>query len=228
MLFPIGDENIKGGHRPLFSYSLIILNILVFGYQMQLGGGLGAFIQKFGSIPSEIMAGEGLFTLFTSMFLHGGVMHLFGNMLFLWIFADNIEAVVGNLRFLMFYLVAGLIAHAAHIAYDPQSIVPTVGASGAIAGVMGAYLVMFPHSRIRVLFIVFPFNVSAYIFLGLWIFLQVQSGMGTLEMRGEQIGGVAYWAHIGGFVFGVLYGFYYRFRRGRPPFGKNAMKHELV
>lgn len=223
MLFPIGDENIQGGHRPLFSYSFLVLNILVFVYQFQMGDQLGAFIQQFGSVPARIMAGENLLSLLTSIFLHGGLMHLLGNMLFLWIFADNIEAVVGNMRFLIFYLLGGLVAHAAHIAYDPASTVPTVGASGAIAAVMGAYLVMFPRSRVRVLFLIFPFYVSAYIFLGLWIYFQIQSGIGSLSMRGEQVGGVAYWAHIGGFVFGVLFGLYYRAVRKLPPFGKNRM-----
>ncbi|NRB64296.1 MAG: rhomboid family intramembrane serine protease [Saprospiraceae bacterium] len=207
MLFPIGDENIKGGHKPIFSYSLILVNVLIFAYEMQLGDRIGDFVNTFGATPREVVAGNNLFTLFTSIFLHGSFMHLLGNMLFLWIFADNIEAVVGNIRFMLFYLLGGLVAHAAHIAYDPTSIVPTVGASGSIAAVMGAYLVMFPKSKVRVLFIIFPFKIPAFLFLGLWIYLQIQSGIGSLEMRGEQVGGVAYWAHIGGFVFGVLYGF---------------------
>jgi len=227
MFFPIGDDNIKGGHRPIFSYSLILINVVIFGYEMQLGGGLNAFVRTYGAIPSEIMQGADLYTLLTSTFLHGGIMHLLGNMLFLWIFADNIEAVIGNMRFLIFYLLGGLVAHAAHIAYDPSSMVPTVGASGAIAAVMGAYLVMFPRSRVRVLFLIFPFHIPAFIFLGLWIYFQLESGIGSLQMRGEQIGGVAYWAHIGGFVFGVLYGFYYRAARNMPPFGKQRLDHEI-
>lgn len=209
MLFPIGDDNIKGGHFPLFSYGLIALNVLAFIYQGMQGAQQEAFLYQYGAIPAAIVHGEQWHTLLTSMFLHGGLGHLLGNMLFLWIFADNIEATIGSRRFLIFYLLAGLAAQAGHIYFDPYSTVPTIGASGAISGVMGAYMVMYPASRVRVLFLIFPFYLPAFLFLGIWIYLQFQSGMGVLEQSVEG-GGIAYWAHIGGFVFGLFAGWYYR------------------
>lgn len=211
MLFPIGDDQIKGGHFPLFSYAFILFNIVIFWYQFTLPvEQIEAFVFEYGSIPAETMRGEDWHTLFTSMFLHGGIMHLVGNMLFLWVFADNIEASVGNFKFLVFYLLGGLVAHAAHIYFNPNSVIPTVGASGAISAVMGAYLVMFPSSRVKMLFIVFVFRIPAILFLGFWIVQQWLSGMAALETATTETTGVAWWAHIGGFVFGVLAGFYFR------------------
>lgn len=215
MLFPIGDDNIKGGHFPLFSYGLIVLNVLVFIYQGMQGSYQEGFVYQYGAIPAELLRGQHLYTLFTSLFLHGGLGHLLGNMLFLWIFADNIEATIGNRRFVLFYLMAGLAAQVAHIYFDPYSTIPTIGASGAISGVMGAYMVMYPASRVRVLFLIFPFYIPAFLFLGIWIYMQFQSGMGVLE-QAVQGGGIAYWAHIGGFLFGLLAGLYYRSRDFRP------------
>ena len=212
MIFPIGDDNIKGGHYPLFSYAIILVNTLVFIWQNWGGQDPWVFVSTFGAIPGEIVRGKDLYTLITSIFLHGGLAHFLGNMLFLWIFADNIEATVGNGRFLGFYLLAGLAAHAAHIALNLHSEVPTIGASGAISGVMGAYMIMFPGSRIRVLFLVFPFYLPSIVFLGFWIYFQFQSGLGELQAAPGDTGGVAYWAHIGGFVFGVVAGIYYRAR----------------
>lgn len=212
MLFPIGDDNIKGGYFPLFSYGLILANILVYIWQGQQGPYQEAFVYHFGAIPNEIIRGQDLFSLFTSMFLHGGLAHLIGNMLFLWIFADNIEGTIGNLRFIAFYLLAGLAAHAVNIAVSPYSTIPTIGASGAISGVMGAYLVLYPASRVRVLLLIFPVYLPAFLFLGIWIYMQVESGMGILH-QGGQGSGVAYWAHIGGFVFGVLAGLFLKKRR---------------
>ncbi len=210
MIFPIGDDQVKGGYFPLFSYGFILLNIGIFIYQSMIPGEyVEALWGQFGSVPVEIINGRNLHTLFTSMFLHGDFMHLLGNMLFLWVFADNIEATVGNFRFLIFYALGGLIAVAGHIYFNMESTVPMVGASGAISAVMGAYLVMFPHSRIKLLFIIFPFRVSAWIFLVLWIWQQWISGTSSLADGGAG-GGVAWWAHIGGFAFGLLMGFYYR------------------
>jgi membrane associated rhomboid family serine protease len=210
MFFPIGDDNIKGGFSPIMSYSLIAANIFAFVLELQQGSNINNFLNEFGAVPALILSGERPFTLFTSTFLHAGVMHILGNMLFLWIFADNIEAIIGNTRFLIFYLLGGLAAHATHIFFNPSSMIPTVGASGAIAAVMGAYLVLFPKSQIKVLFIVFPFRVSAYIFLGLWIFSQFQSSLGSLTSNTAEGAGVAYWAHVGGFVFGIAAGVYFR------------------
>lgn len=211
MIFPIGDDQVKGGYTPYFSYSFIAINVLIFFFQASLPTGqLQSFIFEYGSIPTETVQGQDLFTLFTSMFLHGGWMHLIGNMLFLWVFADNIEATIGNFSFLIFYVLGGLAAHAAHIYFNIGSDIPTVGASGAISAVMGAYLVMFPTSRIKMWVFFFTFRIMAIFFLGFWILQQWMSGTAALNTVGESSGGVAWWAHIGGFIFGVLMGLYYR------------------
>lgn len=213
MLFPIGDDQVKGGHFPLFSYLFIAINTAIFLFQASLPGvELEAFIFDYGSIPYNTLQGEELYSVFTSMFLHGGWMHLIGNMLFLWVFADNIEATIGSSRFLVFYFLGGILAQLTHIYFNTASTVPTVGASGSISAIMGAYLVMFPASRIKVLFFLFVFRVPALIFLGIWIWQQWLSGTAALSINTAQSAGIAYWAHIGGFVFGVLGGFYYRFR----------------
>jgi membrane associated rhomboid family serine protease len=211
MIFPIGDDNVKGGSFPYVSYGFIAMNVLIFLYQTTLSGAqLENLFFYFGSIPQEISTGQDLYTLLTSMFLHGGWLHLLGNMLFLWVFADNIEATIGNLRFLLFYLVGGLFAAFGHIYFNLSSSLPRVGASGAISAVLGAYLVMYPASRIKVLFFLFVFRVPALIFLGFWIYQQTISGIGELNVPSAQTEGVAWWAHIGGFAFGLLAGFYFR------------------
>ncbi|NJL75467.1 MAG: rhomboid family intramembrane serine protease [Saprospiraceae bacterium] len=211
MIFPIGDDQVKGGYFPLFSYAFIALNIAVFVYEVRLmeANEFDNFLIQWGAIPKEIVNQQDLITLFTSMFLHGGWMHILGNMLFLWIFADNIEAVVGSFRFFVFYFLGGLAAHAAHIYFNIDSEIPTVGASGAISAVMGAYLVMFPVSQIKMLFLVFTFRIPALLFLGFWIFQQWNAGVSSFSETAEHAG-VAWWAHIGGFVFGVLAGLYFR------------------
>ena len=217
MLFPFGDDQVKGGYFPIFSYGFIALNIIIFLFQTSLPPAqLQAFIYEYGAIPEETTHGADLYTLITSMFLHGGWAHLIGNMLFLWVFADNIEATIGNLHFLIFYLIGGLAAHAAHIYFNWDSQVPTVGASGAISAVMGAYLVMFPTSRVKMLFFFFIFRIPAILFLGFWIAQQWLSGTAALSAETVQSEGVAWWAHIGGFVFGVIAGFYFRFNYPRP------------
>ncbi|MCB0635162.1 MAG: rhomboid family intramembrane serine protease [Lewinella sp.] len=209
MIVPFGDDQVRGGHYPIFSYGFIALNVIVFIMQAQMPAGqFQSFVETYGSIPAEITQGQDWYTLITSMFLHGSWGHLLGNMLFLWIFADNIEATIGNLRFLLFYIVGGLAAHAGHILFNLGSPVPTVGASGAISAVMGAYLIMFPRSRIKMLLLFFIIRIPAWLFLGFWIFQQ--TSYGTQALQGSQAGGVAWWAHIGGFAFGVLAGFYYR------------------
>lgn len=211
MIFPIGDDQVKGGYFPLFSYAFIILNVLIFLYQISLEPSLQeAFVYEYGSIPREILRGEDWFTLFTSMFLHGGWMHLIGNMLFLWVFADNIEATIGSFRFVIFYFIGGLAAHAAHIYFNWDSSIVTVGASGAISAVMGAYLVMFPSSRVRVLILFFTVRIPAILFLGFWIWQQSANGLAALEINTAESAGVAWWAHIGGFVYGAIAGLYYR------------------
>ena len=212
MVFPIGDDQVRGGAFPLFSYIFLGLNVLVFFYQVSLGPAIGDFVTEYGSIPAETMRGEDYFTLFTSMFLHGGWMHLIGNMLFLWVFADNIEQIVGNVPFILFYILGGLAAHAGHIFFNMSSTIPTVGASGAIAAVLGAYLVMFPSSKIKILVLMFfrSFRVPALLFLGFWIVQELISGFASLGPATAETAGIAYWAHIGGFVFGVLAGFLFK------------------
>ncbi len=210
MFFPIGDDQVKGGHKPLFSYSLIAVNVAIFLYEFSLGPELSnIFVTEYGAIPFEILSGSDLYTLISSMFLHGGWMHLIGNMLFLWVFADNIEAVIGTFNFIIFYVIGGIVATSVHIFFNPYSEIPMVGASGAISAVMGTYLIMFPASRIKVLIIIFftVVYVPALFFLGIWIVQQMVAGMGSLNEMAEESSGVAWWAHIGGFVFGVIAGF---------------------
>lgn len=213
MFFPVGDDNVEDGHPPIFSYLFLVLNIAVFVFQSSLPeGARSSFVEHFGVIPAEISRGIDLQTLFSGIFLHGSWLHLLGNMLYLWIFADNIEAVVGHFRFLIFYLAGGILSGLTQVVISPDSGVPCIGASGAIAAVMGAYIVMFPKSRIRMFFILFftIFYIPAWVFLGIWFVQQVSSGLGVLGMSGEDAGGIAWWAHIGGFAFGLLTGYYYR------------------
>ena len=169
MIFPIGDDQIKGGYKPIFSYTFIVINVILFLYEMvlQSNGQLTGFINHFGATPVNILSGEDYYTLFTNMFLHGGWMHLIGNMLFLWIFADNIEASIGNLKFLLFYLAGGIAASLIHVALNTHSHIPSIGASGAISAVMGSYLIMFPKSRVKVLVIYFfrSFYLSGFCIL---------------------------------------------------------------
>ncbi len=208
MFFPVGDDPNIGQHKPIFAYAFLVANVLVFLYQLTLATpDCKRFMIHFGTIPLEIMNGEDLFTLLTSIFLHAGFLHIVGNMLFLWVFADNIESVIGPARFVLFYLMGGLVASAIHILFYPSSTVPTVGASGAIAAVLGAYIVMFPKSKIKIRFLFFkPFQMTALIFLGIWFVQNLFSGLGSLGPESAQSGGVAWWAHIGGFVFGALLG----------------------
>ena len=211
MFLPIGDDQVRGGFTPHLAYGLIVVNVAIFIYQSSLEPfQIEQFLTTYGSIPKEISSGEDYFTLLTSMFLHGGFMHLAGNMLFLWIFADNVEASVGSKVFLVVYLLSGLAAHFGQIWFDPDSNVPMVGASGALAGIMGAYLVMFPRSQVRGYLFVFRVALPAFAFLIFWFVQQSFSGYASLQAAHEQGGGVAWWAHIGGFLFGVLAGFWMR------------------
>jgi len=190
---------------PGVTISLITLNVLVFVYQATLSPAeVEDFILVFGLVPADFS----MLTMFTSMFVHGGLAHVGGNLLYLWIFGDNIEDRLGHTRFLMFYLACGAVAALSQAAMDPGSVIPMVGASGAIAGVMGGYFVLYPHSRVLTLF-PFPimiFEVPAIFFLGLWFFVQFLSGLGSLAAAAgtELPGGVAFWAHVMGFVAGVM------------------------
>ena len=215
MIFPIGDEQVQGGHKPFFSYLLIGINILVFMIQVTMPPGLQqGFVLEFGVIPNEIIHGKDYFTLLTNMFLHGGWMHLIGNMLFLWVFADNIEAVIGKMLFILFYIGGGLAASGAHILFNADSAIPAIGASGAISAVLGAYLVMFPSSKIKVfvLFLFRSFYMPALFFLGIWGVQQFINGFISIVPSSAYTSSVAWWAHIGGFVFGLASGFMIRRR----------------
>jgi len=220
MLFPIGDDQVKGGYYPFFSYAFIVLNTLVFLYQSTLSvPAFETFVMTYGAVPAEVMQGGHFLTLFTSMFLHGSWLHLIGNMVFLWIFADNIEATIGSFRFLLFYFIGGLAAHAGHIYFNLGSEIPTVGASGAIAAVMGGYLILFPSSKIKMLFIFFIIRIPDFVFLLFWIIQQVTLGNADLQAVPVATAGVAWWAHIAGFAYGVIAGFYYRLNYPRPTDG---------
>ena len=213
MIFPIGDDQVQGGHKPLFSYTFIGLNVLIFLYQLSLPlPQCQGFLIHFGVIPAEALAGQDLYTFITNMFLHGGWMHLIGNMMFLWVFADNIEAIVGNARFFLFYILGGVVASVVHVMFNVGSPIPAVGASGAIAAVLGAYLVMFPRSKVKLIVILFfyTFRIPAILFLGIWIAQQLLNGVGAIGGNSAHTGGVAWWAHIGGFGFGLLAGLLFR------------------
>jgi membrane associated rhomboid family serine protease len=219
MFIPIGDDQVHGGYKPIFTYALILLNVAVFFYEITIPVETSElFILQFGAIPSHILSGQDYLTLISCMFLHGGWLHLIGNMLFLWIFADNIEAIVGTFNFMLFYILGGIVASVIHVFFNPFSEVPMVGASGAISAVMGAYLILFPASRIKVfiIFILSSVYVPAIFFLGFWIIQQMFAGIGSINEVSSHSTGVAWWAHIGGFVFGIVSGFLARKQfRGR-------------
>ncbi len=200
-MFPIWDDQVKWWYTLLFTWLIIAINVMVFLYQYSLGDNvLEQFYNTYAVIPSMIMDGQHLYTLITSMFLHGGWAHLLGNMLFLWVFGDNIEARIGNFKFLIFYLATWIIASFAHILTDVNSLIPSLWASGAISWVLWAYLALFPWARIKVLDLRFwqTYFVPAGQFLIYWIVIQVVTGIGSLSIAWG--GGVAYFAHIGGFA----------------------------
>jgi membrane associated rhomboid family serine protease len=238
MIFPIADDNTGRATTPIVNYLLIAINILVFVFLQGLGSN-EKFTYAFSTVPLEIETGRDVvtpdrvvvepttgqrllipglqptpltvyLTLITSMFMHGGIAHIFGNMLFLWIFGDNVEDHLGHVRYLIFYLVCGILASLAHVftsimfASDPSSLlIPSLGASGAISGVLGGYIVLHPHRRVTVFLFRFLTQVPAYVAIGIWFAFQLISGLGMLG-SGSQQGGVAYGAHIGGFIAGVV------------------------
>jgi membrane associated rhomboid family serine protease len=211
-MFPIGDDDSARRTMPVVTYALIALNIIVFF--IELNGG-DAFIKQWAFVPSRFISSPAseVSTIFTAMFMHGGWLHLFGNMLYLWIFGDNVEDEFGHLKFLAFYLLCGIAATFAQFHFSMQSSVPNVGASGAIAGVLGAYIVMFPAARVNVLVARQVVALPAVAVLGFWIVLQLFSGVGSIAQTADT-GGVAYMAHIGGFAAGLLMSFLFRGRRG--------------
>lgn len=224
-MFPIGDDNSEITITPIVNYAFIGINVLVFVLLQQIGGN-DAFSYAFSLVPREVTTGTDLqgiipitndagrmlgeirhfetplpvyFNFISSMFMHGDVMHIFGNMLFLWIFGDNLENLLGHIRFAVFYLVCGIAAALAQVVMEPNSAVPMLGASGAISGVLGGYLILFPQRRVRAIIFNFLTTVPAFVALGLWIGYQIL--LGFLTPAGQ--GGVAYAAHIGGFIAGV-------------------------
>ena len=248
MVLPLYDDNSDRTITPVVNYALIAANILVFVFLQQLGTN-ERFTYAFSTVPLEIISGHDVvtasrilvdpvtgqrlvvpglqptpfsvyFTLFSSMFMHGGIAHIAGNMLFLWIFGDNIEDRLGHFRYLVFYLLCGVIASLAHVfataafATDPSSmIVPSLGASGAISGVLGGYILLYPRRRVTVILFRFLTDVPAYVAIGIWFAFQLISGLGMLG-GGSQQGGVAYAAHVGGFIAGLV--LIKLFDRGKP------------
>ncbi|MEW5987399.1 MAG: rhomboid family intramembrane serine protease [Chloroflexota bacterium] len=235
MILPIGDDNTDRTTTPIVNYLLIIANVLVFVFLQGLGGN-DRFTYAFATVPQEIVTGEDLVTadqllrdplsgarftmpglqptpisvyvtLLTSMFMHGSLAHLGGNMLYLWIFGDNLENSLGHRRYLLFYLLCGVLASLAHVTttvfFGSNPMIPSLGASGAISGVLGGYLLLFPQRRVTVILVRIITQVPAIVAVGLWFIFQLISGAGVLG-AGAQEGGVAYAAHIGGFIAGFL------------------------
>ncbi|MEO6456408.1 MAG: rhomboid family intramembrane serine protease [Ginsengibacter sp.] len=232
-MIPLGDDNSDRTKTPFVNYFFVIINILVFVFYQKLGSDLG-FTYSYSTVPAEIMSGQDIvtsatmvqditgqdvmipglgvtaipvwLTLITSMFMHGGIAHIAGNMLYLWIFGDNLEDRLGHVRYFFFYILCGIIASLTHVFSDylfgESHLIPSLGASGAISGVMGGYLILFPHRRVTVFFIFTFLHVPAFIVLGAWILLQVANGTGYLG--GSEASGIAYAAHIGGFIAGLV------------------------
>src|SRR6266566_3448802 len=235
MLFPIADENVGRRTTPVVNYLLILVNVLVFVF-LQGFGTNEKFTYAFSTVPAENITGKDIatrdrivaqpvtgqrfempglqptpipvyLTLITSMFMHGGIAHIFGNMLYLWIFGDNVENTLGHLRYLIFYLVCGVIAGLSHVfatvAFGGNPYLPSLGASGAISGVLAGYIVLFPSRRVRVIVFRTIQEVTAIWAIGIWFVFQLISGIGVFG-GGSQAGGVAYAAHIGGFIAGLI------------------------
>ena len=233
-MFPLKDDQPRYS-TPYVNSFLIGINILIFFVQWQQQivdpRAADAFARHYGEVPAHLAAflsGSSRYSLpdvvlpfFTSMFLHGSWIHVLGNMWFLYIFGDNIEDYLGHFTYLVFYLLCGLIAMTTQVAMYPHSNVPTVGASGAIAGVLGAYFILYPRARVLIYFPpIFFFHIPAWIMLGFWFVLQLLSGAETLSVRpqGKDVGGVAFWAHVGGFVSGFVMVKLFPERRRRTPY----------
>ena len=241
MLFPLGDDNRSRVITPYVTYFLIGTNILVFLYQLMNE----SFTYGYSVVPYEVSHGVDLiseagynqsgqmvkapqspgpvpiyFTFISAMFMHGGFMHIAGNMLYLWIFGDNVEDRMGHVKFFIFYLLCGFLASLTHVVFNPNSMIPSLGASGAIAGVLGAYLILYPHQRVRVLLPLGFFSqitdLPAIVVIGFWAVLQFFGGLGSIAET-AQTGGVAYLAHVGGFIAGAILVFLFRNRLATPP-----------
>ncbi len=236
MILPIADDNTDRTSTPIVTYALIALNVIVFVFLQGMGRN-DKFTYAFSTVPQEILTGQDVatsdrwihdplsghvfripglqptpisvyITLLTSMFMHGGIAHLAGNMLFLWIFGDNVENALGRVKFILFYLLCGVLASLAHVystvEFRGNPLVPSLGASGAISGVLGAYLLLFPQKRVVVIMLRFLTEVPAIVAIGMWFLFQVINGIGMLGLGSRAGGGVAYAAHIGGFVAGLM------------------------
>jgi membrane associated rhomboid family serine protease len=211
MVFPIGTDESEHHTTPYVTYLLILANVAIFLVEQNQGE---AFIKHWAFTPREFFANPAahLPTLLTSMFLHGSWLHLIGNMAYLWSFGDNVEDNFGHLPFLVFYIIAGILAMFAQAAYMPNSALPNVGASGAIAGVLGAYIVMFPRGTVKLLTNAGIVHLPALLAIGVWIALQFVSVAGEWAKTADSAGGVAYLAHIGGFIGGMVLSFFFRSR----------------
>jgi len=220
-MIPLRDT-VQARSHPIVTVSLIVINCIAYLLQLALGNSLNEFIINYGFIPSRFFhfmekgkIFSGILPLFSCIFLHGGWFHLIGNMWYLWIFGDNVEDRVGHFKFVIFYILCGILAGLAHAFTNASSGIPTIGASGAIAGVMGAYIILYPRARIWSLIPIFFFvrfiEIPAIIFLGLWILLQFFMGISSAHLGPSQ-GGVAWWAHIGGFISGAVLIFIFKKR----------------
>jgi membrane associated rhomboid family serine protease len=228
MLIPIGDENVRGAPLAWVTYLLLLANVGVFFYFQEMGTN-EEFTYGYSVIPQQIVTGDDFttpqqvehqgqtvevpqypgpspiyLTLITAMFMHAGFFHLFGNLLYLWIFGDNVEHRFGALPFIGLYLLSGLVATIVQVLLDPSSVIPNLGASGAVSGVLGAYLVLFPKNRVHAIFFFFIISIPAVIAIGLWIVFQLVAGWGALTAGDQALGGVAYGAHVGGFFAGMI------------------------
>jgi membrane associated rhomboid family serine protease len=230
-VFPISDDNRGRTSTPYVTFALIGINVLVFVYQLLLSEqDLYYFLQDWGAVPVRVVEEGRWFTLLTCTFLHGGLFHIGGNMLFLWVFGDNVEDVMGHFKYLLFYLLTGVAASATQVFLDTSSEIPLVGASGAISGVLGAYITLFPHGRIITLillgFFFTTFMLPAWVMIGYWIVLQIIQGLFSLSMRSMETGGVAFFAHVGGFVAGAALVWLFR-DRDRLAYQRQARERAL-
>lgn len=228
-MIPISDY--PGERRrtfPVATIGIIIINVLVFLLELALGPNTEVFIQTFGTIPYEITRGIDIppfvpgfvyLTLVSAVFLHGGFVHIGFNMLFLWIFGDNVEDAFGHVGFLIFYLATGVLASLTHVFFNASSQIPSIGASGAVAGVMAAYMILFPRAEVRVLLFLGIFvtvtRISALVMIVFWFVLQLLSGLASLGVSTEQTAGVAFWAHIGGFMAGLILAKFFQAFKGK-------------
>ncbi len=237
-MIPISDANYRRTF-PVINVLIIVANILVYLYEVSLSGSLNLspetrqlanFFYSYSVIPAEYTRGIDVgsqtihpvfLTLITAMFMHGGLLHIGGNMLFLWVFGDNVEANMGHLKYLVFYFVCGIVAGLAHIALNAFSQQPSLGASGAIAGVMAAYLVLYPRAGVRTLVFIPPFiglfRIPALVLIGIWFLMQLWDGLAELGANTAQTSGVAFWAHVGGFIAGLVLVFLFRGPKSRYP-----------